>query len=651
MSQGKAITSTDLTRHAELVVMDYLRSWKCSKALDLFMSKTSSKVGALPSTTASDLFAEDLEKKRRADGHVSVLEHMIRSSSEASLTRTAASDQRKNASASSGRVRRRTSVDKDGDVVWSKEEVSLLKKAIKKTSDIADKNERWKQIAVLVGNDKTKKHCYVKYKELKEEKSSKGASREQVHPTPVPVDSKAPAPVQPTPTVVSAPASTQPIVQAPVMSTVVTVPEVTQMRKVEPAVSKASVELTMEDCEDFDAVGPAISRTNPSAVSEKSAVHQASLSSSSSSNEEGRVPTPDEIEALRRLMFPDDKFQFSSHWDEQGFLFSDVEGLRYGLVQHEGGPCGVLAVVQAYLIRFLLGDGKAAEHVEWQNPDTPEQQRALVSALAHIIWQAAGRQSKCTIVLNNEKLRAGARGKRKFMEGVLLHTVTSPQATEALFKRYWHQFSAPRGNGLVLFVLSVVLSKGVEAIKAEMDEVEGFDGGGGGKLIGGHDYCTQEMVNLLLIGLACSNVFNGRQLLEGASEDDPKAVVLKGIPSQGAVGFLSLFEAYEYLVVGSFLKSPKYNVWVVCSESHYSVLFTEPTLLQDGKVDDRHSIDLFYYDGLANQDEVIRLSVDAFALEEKVKPKHDDLIPPLNLVIQTKWPLAAIDWNGVEPWL
>lgn len=256
----------------------------------------------------------------------------------------------------------------------------------------------------------------------------------------------------------------------------------------------------------------------------------------------------------------------------------------------------------------------------------------------------------CTIVLNERSDKSAT--KRKFMSGVVLHTTANQEETRALLLEYIQELMAPKGNGVVLFVASVVLSKGAAKIQSEMDHVEGVsDANGGGKLIGGHDYCTQEMVNLLLCGQASSNVFDGHQLLEGASEDDPKAVVLKGVSAQANVGFLSLFEAYEYLVVGSHLKSPRFNVWVVCSESHYSVLFAEPELLQDARLAEREHLELFYYDGLANQDEVIRLSVHALAFDEKPASSPDDLVPPLNLVIRTKWPRASVDWNDTEPLL
>lgn len=58
--------------------------------------------------------------------------------------------------------------------------------------------------------------------------------------------------------------------------------------------------------------------------------------------------------------------------------------------------------------------------------------------------------------------------------------------------------------------------------------------------------------------------------------------------------------------VGTHLKTPLYPIWVVCSESHFSVLFgLQRELLTNQDKD----FDLYYYDGLANQQEEIRLTV------------------------------------------
>lgn len=63
------------------------------------------------------------------------------------------------------------------------------------------------------------------------------------------------------------------------------------------------------------------------------------------------------------------------------------------------------------------------------------------------------------------------------------------------------------GNqGVTLFFYSVILTKGIEKIKEEMDNSDNT-------LIGNHGHCTQEMVNLLLTGRAISNCFDGYVLI------------------------------------------------------------------------------------------------------------------------------------------
>lgn len=63
-----------------------------------------------------------------------------------------------------------------------------------------------------------------------------------------------------------------------------------------------------------------------------------------------------EVEAndVRELMFGDPSKSFNDAWREQGFYFCGIDGLRYGLVQAEGGPCGVLAAVQAFVLKVYI---------------------------------------------------------------------------------------------------------------------------------------------------------------------------------------------------------------------------------------------------------------------------------------------------------
>lgn len=69
---------------------------------------------------------------------------------------------------------------------------------------------------------------------------------------------------------------------------------------------------------------------------------------------------------------------------------------------------------------------------------------------------------------------------------------------------------------------------------------------------------------------------------------------------------LSIF--FHFFQVGDYLKNPLLPIWVVCSESHFSVLFGLQEALLTNQ-DKGEEFDLYYYDGLANQQEEIRLTV------------------------------------------
>lgn len=93
----------------------------------------------------------------------------------------------------------------------------------------------------------------------------------------------------------------------------------------------------------------------------------------------------------------------------------------------------------------------------------------------------------------------------------------------------------------------------------------------------------QEIVNLLLCGQAVPNVFDGRMDLGGG-------ICLKGISTSVEVGFLTLLESLNFCKVGQHLKCPKWPIWVVGSDSHYTVLFALDTTVQDeNELEERES--------------------------------------------------------------
>jgi len=55
-----------------------------------------------------------------------------------------------------------------------------------------------------------------------------------------------------------------------------------------------------------------------------------------------------------------------------------------------------------------------------------------------------------------------------------------------------------------------------------------------------HGYATQELINLMVTGRASSNVIDG-------TNDLGDGYIVKGLQERSEIGFLTLFEAYQYM--------------------------------------------------------------------------------------------------------
>lgn len=90
-------------------------------------------------------------------------------------------------------------------------------------------------------------------------------------------------------------------------------------------------------------------------------------------------------------------------------------------------------------------------------------------------------------------------------------------------------------------------------------------------------------MNLLICGQAVPNVFDGQMDLGGG-------MFVKGISMTPEIGFLSLLESLNFCKVGQHLKCPRWPIWVVGSESHYTVLFAlDPAAQEENKLEERES--------------------------------------------------------------
>ncbi|XP_029781421.1 probable ubiquitin carboxyl-terminal hydrolase MINDY-4 isoform X1 [Suricata suricatta] len=341
---------------------------------------------------------------------------------------------------------------------------------------------------------------------------------------------------------------------------------------------------------------------------------------------------------IKALLFGSSFCCFNEEWKLQSFSFNDKASLKYGIVQNKGGPCGVLAAVQGCVLQKLLFEGDSpVDCIRQLQPSNARRTHCLALAIADIVWRAGGHQ-RAVVTLASGTQHFSPAGKYKadgVLETLTLHSLTCYEELVTFLQQSIRQFEAGP-YGCILLTLSAILSRSTELVRQDFDVPTSH-------LIGAHGYCTQELVNLLLTGKAVSNVFNDVVELDSGNGN---ITLLKGITARSDIGFLSLFEHYNVCQVGCFLKTPRFPIWVVCSESHFSVLFSlDPELLRDWRAE--RVFHLYYYDGLANQQEQIRLTIDT--TQTIPEDRDNDLVPPLELCIRTRWKGASVNWNGSDP--
>uniref|UniRef100_T1JB05 chitinase n=1 Tax=Strigamia maritima TaxID=126957 RepID=T1JB05_STRMM len=303
---------------------------------------------------------------------------------------------------------------------------------------------------------------------------------------------------------------------------------------------------------------------------------------------------------LRSLIFGTTAKNFNHEWKAQNFKFSAHPDVVYGLIQKKAGPCGIIASVQSYIIRELLYP-KVGDAVGL-NPTPVELDSALKLAICGILWKIGQGKMAILAIFNTRQVSKGSSDKNP--ESLVLLECPSLFTLESCVDRHLDTFKREDRGGCICLLYSAILSRGIENVRSDMDEPNGH-------LIGVHGYCTLEMVNLFLIGRAHSNVFDGIIKLDSGGDE---LSVLHGVTSQSDIGFLSLFEHYNSCKVGLHMKNPVYPIWVVCSESHFTVLFSMDTDLVGPEKQHPKIFELIYYDSLGNNDDEIRLQLVAFEI-------------------------------------
>jgi len=256
----------------------------------------------------------------------------------------------------------------------------------------------------------------------------------------------------------------------------------------------------------------------------------------------------------------------------QPFTFSTKEPTA--LLQNAGGPCAVLAPIQAFILKRCLQN-----KIHNLESMTSESVISLLrGAMCDILCQCKGKSGPLILarvsrdvadVLDDSNDESSSKRMKHISHALVdvdtFHTcltIESFSSVKNLSNYLEDNFSELFGTkyDILSFLYSVVLTKGPNSIISERQDMEE-------SLIDPvHGHGSQSLINLLLTGSATQNVFDGNKDLCGLQ--------LSGISSQSSIGFLSYLECLRYLEVGKYLKSPEWPVWLLGSETHLTVLFS-----------------------------------------------------------------------------
>lgn len=338
--------------------------------------------------------------------------------------------------------------------------------------------------------------------------------------------------------------------------------------------------------------------------------------------------------------------------------------LGYGLAAPRNGTRSLLTGLQAHIIKWLLFDSRPQTKDNksdlpldtYLRPSEDKQEEALWRACSEVIWRSAGGfnhqpelESKAVVALPSENVYV-QHNSLYYQDGVTeklhIYEFKTFEDLQIFLKRYLYLFQTEEGSGALLLLYSVMLSRGCDNIKKDLD-------GKLSHLVSPHMEGSINIVTLLLTGRATPYLHNGVLYV---GDEDHYAMPQFGILSRSPIGLLVWYGGDDSGKAninkqhpGSRLKTPALPIWVTSCSGHYGVLFnTNRELLRNYHAERRFDINYYTCGGCH-----VLLNVDTRAHDDVVGSfKHDDInATPLEKLIHTKWQDAKLTWTGNTPYI
>lgn len=225
---------------------------------------------------------------------------------------------------------------------------------------------------------------------------------------------------------------------------------------------------------------------------------------------------------------------------------------------------------------------KALEASECESRETEEAEEKMETSMNHEESEEQGSASHNSPGLTPDK----------FHERLLIEDLETIEEVEKFYSENYDILS--NRYGILLHLYSVLFTKGIDNVLNENSDTSEplIDSSFG--------YGSQSLINLMLTGRAVQHVFDNDQDLGGMK--------LKGIDRQSDIGFITLMEQHRYCTVGSFYKNPKHPVWVVGSETHLTVLFSNNKSLVSPETPAEHARRVFSQYDLENSSEFLEIT-------------------------------------------
>ncbi|XP_076033668.1 inactive ubiquitin carboxyl-terminal hydrolase MINDY-4B-like [Oratosquilla oratoria] len=369
---------------------------------------------------------------------------------------------------------------------------------------------------------------------------------------------------------------------------------------------------------------------------------------------------------LRTALFGDAETRPMSleAWTGLPFGFCEAETAdAYRLSITKEATKGVLMCVQGYVLKHLLfsrrGPKASGDPEGLLRATAWNQEEALVGALSDILWKVGERQQAvlCLPQQTSHIVEAPGYAMDGCTEKIHTFEYNKQEDLACSIKKYLFEFLSGTENGVLLFLYSVLLSRGLDRIEEDRHgDVTPLTTSTGAAL--------PCVLTLLLTGRATPFLHNGIRY-DDMGMGRPQTGILTraeiGLLVWGRVETSRNGEVVVNQEVGSRLKTPSLPVWITRCDDVYGILFNpKRDLTRDYHAEKK--FDLRYISsggspdtrskggGDASQDigSHTLLSVDT-RTSITGRATNSNQRPPLESLLMTKWQDAEVNWNGRTP--